>query len=226
MTGYLFQKMFAYYYGASVEKSIFDIAFSVPTMLIYLSGFGMTHAIVVSLFTRLRIAAQTDLDRVFSSLLNASLLLLLAFMLATALFSLPVSHWLAPGLRESDQTATQRLILWMLPLALVFGISSYLSAVATAWRIPIAQEILLLTARVVVIAFVTFKGRALPLPSIAVVLVIVTAVGLAAQWCMVARITGLRYYLELDLRDPRVRGAVHQIGGFAVVALTAQVASA
>lgn len=226
LTGYAFQKMFAYYYGASIEKSIFDIAFQVPTMLIYLSGLGFTHAIVVSLFTRLRNGDQETLHRIFASLTNASLLALTAFVLATALLSGPISDLLAPGLGAGERAAMRTLILWMLPLALTFGISSYLSAVALAWRVPVGQEILLLIARLVVIAYVIANGHAIPLVQIAAVLVGSTLTAVAVQWVTLSRITGLRYRVVLDLRDPAVRGALHQFGGFFAVAVASQIAFA
>src|SRR5581483_5103862 len=99
-------------------------------MLAYLSGFGLTHAIIVSLFTRLRQSRSPDLDTPFSSLLNTSLLLLGVFMLAAVVLSAPFAHWLAPGLSESARSATQTLIVYTAPLALCYGLSSYLSATA------------------------------------------------------------------------------------------------
>lgn len=226
LTGYAFQKVFAYYYGASVEKSIFDIAFAVPTMLIYLSGLGLTHAIVVSLFTRLRHGSPDALDRVFSSLTNASLGALVVITSLTALFVAPLAGLLAPGLSAPQQHAVQTLILWMLPLTLTFGISSYLSAVALAWGIPVGQEILLLVGRLAVIAIIIADGHAMPLTHVAAILLISTLAGVALQWAVLVRLTGLRYRPVCDLKDPTMRDSIHQLGGFLFVAIAAQVASA
>lgn len=226
LTGYAFQKLFAFYYGAAVEKTVFDLAFSVPTMLIYLSGFGFTHAIVVSLFVRLKASGAGDLSHVFASLLNASMLLLVVLILATTAFSATVVGWLAPGLTLPQQAATRELMLWMLPLALTFGISSYLAAIAAAWNIPVGQEILLLVARVAVIGWVLLHAHAVPIRQLAAVLVLSTSLSLAVQAYLLLKATGLRYRLQLDLGDPAVQGAARQFAGFILVALTAQLSAA
>jgi peptidoglycan biosynthesis protein MviN/MurJ (putative lipid II flippase) len=224
--GYAFQKVFAFYYGASVEKSVLDIALSVPTMLVYLSGFGLTHAIILSLFTRLRHGQSTDLDTPFSSLLNTSLLLLGIFMAAAILLSAPFARWLAPGLSEDARSATQTLILYTAPLALCYGVSSYLAAAANAWRIPIGQELLLVVSRTAVIGLLVIVGRPIPLGRVALVLVVVSVLGTVIQWLALSRATGLKYRLKIDLRDRSVREAIGQFGGFALVAVSAQLAAA
>jgi peptidoglycan biosynthesis protein MviN/MurJ (putative lipid II flippase) len=226
LAGYAFQKVFAYYYGASVEKSIFDIAFSVPTMLVYLSGLGQAYAVIVSLFSRLREERKQDLDAIFSTLTNLSFIALLAVVVITAVFSGALSSLLGPGFDESQRAATQSQILWLLPLAIVFGLSSHLSAVAIAWRVPIGQEMVLLVARATVIVALVIHGKAMPLNRVAEILIVSTVMALIMQWLLLRSLTGLKYAFACNLRDRDIRLAIRQLGGLLLVSVAAQIASA
>lgn len=227
LTGYAFQKTFAYYYGATLQKSMFDIAFAVPTMLIYLSGLGYTHAVVVSLFSRLRnTSSPASVSEVFSTLLNVSAIALITIVAVTFVFSDSVAGLLAPGLDANQQAEMQRLIVWMLPLAFIFGLSSYASAIALAWHLPVAQEILLLISRLAVIAYVLAHAEAVPLTAVAAVLIGSSLLALAAQWMVLIRVSGLQYRFVLRTRDPDVRAALLQCAGFLGVAVAAQVSYA
>ncbi len=187
----------------------------------------MTHAIVVTLLGRVRLEGDSErASSVFSSLLNASLLLLLLLVALVAIFAGNLADLFAPGLAASDRTNVRILILAMLPLALTFGIGSYFSATFLAFQVPIGQEALLLAGRIAAVSWVLMIGQAVPLITLAIVLSVVTLLGLVGQWILLTKLTGLRYQCVLDFRGHIVQRALQQFLGFLVVALSAQVAAA
>ena len=55
IVGYGFARMLANMYGISATKDGFDIAYSVPFIILNLSGFAFGHAVVSTHFSKLRV---------------------------------------------------------------------------------------------------------------------------------------------------------------------------
>lgn len=226
-TAYAFQKAIAFHFGISVDKSVFDIAFSIPFFLVYASGLGMTHSIVVVLLSGSDTQRKPAVASArFSTLLNTTLLLLGILSIILAFYSQSLSALLAPGLPVEQQETIANLILVLLPLAFTFGISSFLSAVAVAYDVPISQEIVLLIGRIAVVLWAIFSVGVISLYSIAIIFVISTAVCTLIMWTSVHYYTPVRYHPTIDLSEPEVCHALKQFVGFMLVASIGQAASA
>ncbi len=227
VSAYAFQKAIAFHFGASADKSAFDIAFSIPFFLVYASGLGMTHSIVVVLFSREESQRDPALaSRRFSTLLNLTLLVLGALSVLVASLATPLAAMMAPGLPVELQSQVSNLTLALLPLSVTFGVGSFLSAVAVAYRIPLSQEIVLLAGRVFVVAWMLTTIGDVSLLKTSVMFVVATALAVLGLWLAVRRHTPLRYRLLVDLGETEVRHALHQFAGFMVVAAVGQFAAA
>lgn len=226
-SAYAFQKVIAFHFGASADKSAFDIAFSIPFFLVYASGLGMTHSIVVVLFSREESQRDPSLaSRRFSTLLNLTLLVLGGLSLAVAGVASPLAELMAPGLPVEQRVQLSELTLALLPLSVTFGIGSFLSAVAVAYRLPLSQEIVLLVGRVLVVAWMLSTVGQVGLVAVSLVFVLSTVLAVVMLWLAVRRHTPLRYRPLVDLGEPEVRHALHQFAGFMLVAAVGQFAAA
>lgn len=226
-SAYAFQKAIAFHFGASADKSAFDIAFSIPFFLVYASGLGMTHSIVVVLFSREESLRDPGLaSRRFSTLLNLTLLVLGGLSLAAACVTSPLAELMAPGLPLEQRRQLSELTLALLPLSVTFGIGSFLSAVAVAYRIPLSQEIVLLVGRVLVVAWMLSTVGEVGLLAVSLVFVLSTALAVAILWLAVRHHTPLRYRLLIEFGEPEVRHALQQFAGFMLVAAVGQFAAA
>ena len=74
LVGYVFSRMLASMYGISAQKDGFDIAYSVPFIVLNCSGFAFGHAVIATHFSRLRVTAPHMLQADFSTTLNAMVL--------------------------------------------------------------------------------------------------------------------------------------------------------
>src|SRR5580698_6048587 len=69
--GYLFLKLLAVRFGASAEQDIFDIAYSIPFIILNVGGFSFAHAVVTSHFARLRTTRPHKLEPLFATTLTS-----------------------------------------------------------------------------------------------------------------------------------------------------------
>lgn len=227
ISAYAFQKAIAYHFGASADKSAFDIAFSIPFLLVYASGLGMTHSIVVVLFSREDCQRDHVLaSRRFSTLLNLTLLVLGGLSVLFASVAPEMAELLAPGLPAEQRRQLSELTLALLPLSVTFGVGSFLSAVAIAYRIPLSQEIVLLVGRTLVVAWMLSTVGEVGLLATSMVFVLATGVATMGLWLAVRRRTPLRYRPLVDVTEPEIRHALQQFAGFMLVAAVGQFAAA
>src|SRR5438270_9080012 len=131
VVGYLFLKVLAVEFGTTSDKDAFDIAYSVPYLLMAASGFTFLHGIITSHFAKLLASDSANVEGVFSSALNAACCVGAGLVLLCITFSQQTAEWLAPGLPPTKRLEISRLILLMSPLVFTLGISTYLSAVLT-----------------------------------------------------------------------------------------------
>lgn len=226
LIGYVFARMLAYYFGASAEKDGFDIAYSVPFIVLNLSGFAYIHSVVTTQFAAMLAKKSDELDTVFSSLLTWMTLAGTVFLVAAAVFAGPLTMMLAPGLPAETLAETQHLLLLLLPLAVTLGVGAYLGAVLTAHDVPVTGELCQLASRVGVIVCVLAGAMHFELPHVAIGLVVSSVLGLGLQWIILCRTTSLRFCPTLNWHSDAFRSVIKQGSGFLVCAILAQVAMA
>lgn len=220
--GFVFSRMLSAMFGLSSAKDGFDIAYSVPYFVLNCSGFAFGHAVIATHFARLRIASPEKLQSAFSTLLNTMLLVGLVLMAGCVVADRQLITLLAPGLDPEVQEQTRRLMLLMLPLTLTLGVGTYLSAVLTAFSVPVSSELCQLASRLGIVAWYFLIGPTFGLEAVAMGLVAASPLALIYEWRLLARHARLRYTLALDMHDPEFRAVLGQCGAFLVAAISAQ----
>lgn len=222
LVGYLFLKVLAVKFGIMPEKDGFDIAYSVPFIILSVSGFMFLHGIITSQFAKMLANSPSKIEPVFATTLN-SMLLLGAFCVAVFIaFSRQIIDILAPGLSPLVQEQTRQLMILMIPLVFPLGIGTFFSAILVAYGVPISAELCQLVSRLGVVVEAWLLGRDFNLVEIAWSLLLYSIVGLLLEWMVLGRVTGLKYRFYVGWKDPDVMDIYKQGLGFLVVAFLAQ----
>ncbi|HVN96727.1 MAG TPA: lipid II flippase MurJ [Syntrophorhabdaceae bacterium] len=220
--GYVFLKVLANKFGISEEMDGFNIAYSVPFIILNVSGFAFLHGIIAAQFSRMVASHTTEIDDVFSTTLNGMLCFGLILFLACVIFSKEIAILFAPGLSSSTQKMIQTLILLMCPIAFTLGMSTYLSAILFAYAIPIASELPQLITRLGVIIWMLVSGASISLVQIASGLLAWSFISLILVWYVFRRTTALKYRLSFSWNIKEVKDIARQSSSFMVVAILAQ----
>lgn len=225
LAGYLFARTLAHYLGAGAEKSAFDIAWSLPFLVLNLAGFNFMYGLAAASFAKWGPKEQAQRQRLFSAVLGLVLLSGFVLCLAGWLLAGPMSRWLAPGLGSNWQAQIADMVRIMLPLSLVLGVSVFTGGVAAAVRMPLTSELSLLLARVCFVAWAVWAGGfTLMSAAWALLLSGVGAAVVQALWFQAG--SGFSLRPSLDLRAPGLAGIMGKAAGLLVSAALAQVAFA
>lgn len=222
IVGYLFYRLLAVKLGVSAEKDVFDIAYSVPYIIMSISGFSFLHSIVTTHFSKMLANGFSEMDATFSTVLNLMLLVSIGVLAVCIVMSKQITEFLAPGMSSVEKEKLRQLILWMCPLVLTLGISTFLSSILVAYEIPLAMEFPQLVSRLGVIIWMLFKGADFTLSQIATGLLICSIVGMLFEWLIVVKWTPLRYSFVFIWKNREVQGMIQQGGGLLVAAVLAQ----
>ena len=220
--GYLFVRMLANLYGVSAEKAAFDIAYSVPFLVISLTGFVFFHGGIVKHFSQLKSCNAPDINYDFSAIGNVLFSAGVVGTLISLLLLDPLINVLAPGFSTEATEALRRFFILFIPLIFTTAIFTYLSAVLLAFGVPIAVEASSLLSRAyLVIAFYLF-GSKFSLDAVALQLSLWSAAAMALAIILIRRHTSLRYQLCFSIDSPRLKIFFKQVVAFIAVGLLAQ----
>jgi len=226
ITGYLLMKLIAYHFGASVEASIFDLAFSVPFIILSVSGFTFIHGITSSVFAGHSLKNNTEINTLFSTMLNV-LLIISAIVVILAVINVDIiANLIAPGFNPTEHEQLKQILLLMFPLTFFFGISTFLGGVFTACYIPIIGEFTLMGARILTISFLMIFGREISICLIAWALVISSFLMLLAESLIFIIIIPIKYSINLNLSQTSFKPVALKSIGFLVVSTVASFNSA
>ena len=226
LVGFLFARLLAYQFGTSAQKDGFDIAYSIPFIVLNLSGLAYIHSVVVTQFAKMLARHSPDINSVFSVVLTWMTSVAIALVVVAAVFSEPLTALLRAGPSPSVQAETQQLFLIMLPLAITLGIGTFIGATLTAHEVPITGEFCQITSRAGVVAFIIGCGFQFDLISVAVGLVLASCVGLVVQWWILHTKTNIRFRLCYVSNQREFRTILKQGSGFLACAVAAQFAMA
>lgn len=222
VVGYLFIKALAFSVGVSAQKDAFDIAYSVPFIIMNVTGFSFLHGIVVKQFSRMIGRGNEDLGVVFSSMLNLFLLVGFFTLALTCLGVSPLTRILAPGLSSEARIEAEHMILLMLPLVFTLGAATFISAVLTAFSVPVSMEFAQLLGRAIVLIWAWRSDFHFELTTFSAMLTAFSTIPLLIQFWMLKRYTPIRYSFQLSLNDPELQSVARQAFGMVVAAIAAQ----
>jgi len=222
---YLFVRVLAVSLGTTGAKDSFDVAFSVPYMIVDICGFVFLHGIIMTQFAGTVRLGSSELNRLFGTCLNVMSMFAFVIVVPVALFTDSLVEALGKGLSPANKYLTADLIRITLPLVFTLGVSTYFSAVLLARDIPFAIESCQLVSRLGAILWVWVMNFNYSLSQLATVVVISSTLALAAQWIMLRRFTAIRYAFALDWNAPAFVVIRRQAAGFIVASFAALLAS-
>jgi putative peptidoglycan lipid II flippase len=223
LIGYLFLKVLANRFGTSAEKDVFDVAYSIPFLILNVGGLGFAHAVVSSYFAKTSVTRPHRCGPLFCTTVTSVFLLSGLMAILCALFVGPVSTVMAPTVAPQLQAEMRELTLLLLPMVFSFSLCTLFSAVSIAHGVPMSSELGPLLARVIVLLGLLVGLVANSLRQIALGLAVSSVLGLVVQWCLLHLTTNFRVRLSLNFRDRDFQQMLRQALGFFVAACIAQV---
>lgn len=151
--GYVFMKLLAYLWGTSEEASLFDLAWSIPFLLVAASGLTAIQAVFSSYYSK-NALNESQFSETLSSSLNVFFILSLIVFASIYVFKLDLAILLAPDVGPQAHEKLSNLILYLMPLVLFYGTSIILGGVYAGLGVPITAEFVLLGSRILTTGFV------------------------------------------------------------------------
>ncbi|MCS6295218.1 MAG: hypothetical protein H8K09_03175 [Nitrospira sp.] len=226
LIGYLFIKFLASNWGASAHKDAFDVAYSIPFLLMSVSGVTFLEAVITTRFSIMHGNDRARAIAMFSGMLNYLLIFSTCLIGLTVMFSAQFTELLAPGLQEAAKQEAQDLMLLFMPLVMVLGVGSLLSAILTAHHVPVGTEVYQLISRLGLIGGWLIFGYVPTLKETAISLSVFGACGLLFMWIIFARVTKLQYKPWISSEHNEIRQVLSQGMGLLLTSVLAQAALA
>ncbi|HEY2826406.1 MAG TPA: lipid II flippase MurJ [Pirellulales bacterium] len=223
LIGYVFLKVLANRFGTSAEKDVFDVAYSIPFLILNVGGLGFAHAVISSYFAKTSVTRPHQCAPLFATTVTGVFLVSGMMALLCALFVGPISTIMAPNVAPQLQAELRELTLLLLPIVFSFSLCTLFSAVSIAHGVPMSSELGPLLARVIVLSGLVLGLIASSLRQIALGLAVSSLLGLAVQWFLLYRTTKFRVRVSLNFRDRDFQQMIGQAMGFFVAACVAQV---
>lgn len=219
VAGYLMMRLLAYHFGISAERDAFDIAYSIPFLLMTAGGLYFVQPVISAAFQKQRIASDGDPMGLFSMLITTFVILSVSLSLLAWLFRYRIIGALAPGFTPETAQLASELFVLLLPLVATLGVGTVISAVLIAYDVPVLAELCQLTSRVGFILFAYLSGPTLGLHAASWVLTLSSMIGLVALISVLICCSPVRF---IGLRFPRNTVAWNLIKRlFGVIAATA-----
>lgn len=130
--GLVRDRTFARTYGASASLDAYNAAFLMPDFLFNLLVASGIAAAVVPLFTQLKQKNKEEAQQYTSSVLTASVVVMLAVAAVLWFFAEPASHLVAPGLSVEAKMQVAKLMRILALSPLLFAASNTLGAILVA----------------------------------------------------------------------------------------------
>lgn len=224
IVGYVFLKLLAGRFGATAQKDVFDIAYSIPFLIMNIGGLVFAHAVITAHFSKLSVLRPHKAESVFATTLTCVLLGSAVLTAVCVVFCKPLTQLLAPGFEGELRGELEKLMLLLLPIVLSFSLCTLFSAASNAYGMPVSNELGALVSRTVVVVGLLLGIVGSTLDDVAIALSATSVLGLALLWFFLRKVTNLKVRFSLDIRDRDFSEMAWQAGGFFFVACVAQVA--
>ncbi|MCB0353500.1 MAG: hypothetical protein KDD64_08255 [Bdellovibrionales bacterium] len=139
----LLNNQLAHLLGLTREKDVFDIAYSLPFLILELAGLNFVHSVVTSLVRRAAMSSREEATKTISQLLffyscaGAALTLVAFFLLPI------VVPFLAPGFNAPELSQAESLAQISLLCLFFMGVNTVVAASSTALGLPAGRELAL-----------------------------------------------------------------------------------
>lgn len=160
IVGLIRQRVFAYYFGASDAKDVFDAAFRIPNFLQNVFGEGALSASFIPVYAKLLARDERDESgHVASAVLSLLALITSLFVLIGVLLTPLLIHLIAPGFPPDKQQITIRLVRILFPGAGLLVLSAWCLGVLNSHRRFFLSYTAPVIWNVAIIAGLVFYGQ-------------------------------------------------------------------
>lgn len=149
LSGYVMMRIMAQSFGLSEKKDAFDIAYSIPFLLMTAAGLYMIQPVISGVFLRLkeRENSKAYIQSFFGGLVTIILGFSVPLTLISWLFAEQIVVLLAPDFSTETAFLAQQCFINLIPLVMTLGLSTLLSSILIAYGVPILAEITQLMSR-------------------------------------------------------------------------------
>ena len=156
--GLLFQREAARLFSISVEKSIFDIAFTFPFGILEALGLTFLHTILVAHF--IKKDSQIQHAQIFYTTILLILITVSPLALVIYYYSNEIATFLAPGMDIIQTETLSQCLKILLPILIIMPLSYVLTARQQGNGDPVGQEFLLMISRFITIGYLSVSSHA------------------------------------------------------------------
>jgi putative peptidoglycan lipid II flippase len=183
IVGLVRQRVFAYYFGASDAKDVFDAAFRIPNFLQNVFGEGALSASFIPVYANLLARdEQEESGHVASAVLSLLALVTSVLVLVGILATPLLIHLIAPGFPADKQQITIRLVRILFPGAGLLVLSAWCLGVLNSHRRFFLSYTAPVIWNIAIIAGLVFYGRRVGQYDLAVIGGWASVVGSALQF--------------------------------------------
>ena len=212
LVGLIRQRVFAYYFGASDAKDVFDAAFRIPNFLQNVFGEGALSASFIPVYAKLLARDKRDESgHVASAVLSLLALVTSIFVLIGVLLTPLLIHLIAPGFPPDKQQITIRLVRILFPGAGLLVLSAWCLGVLNSHRRFFLSYTAPVIWNVAIIAGLVFYGQRVGQYSLAEYAAWASVVGSALQFLVqLPTVLKLIHHLRpvFDMASENVRTVV------------------
>lgn len=202
--GIITQIVVASKFGLGKEMDIFYISVMIPMLLVGVIG-GCTGAALIPIYTDYRIKkGSKEAGLICSSILNVSLLALIAITVSLAIFAKHLIPLAAPGFKKETIDIGIKLALLVFPILIFGGMNVIFQSIINAHKHFKATSIAPMLVPISIIVIVLFGSRKYGIISLA----FGNLLGFFLVGCLlilVLKSIGVGYSLSINLRHPGVK---------------------
>jgi putative peptidoglycan lipid II flippase len=215
MLGFVREMAMAYFFGTSLAKSAFDVAFKLPNLFRSLFGEGALSAALVPVFTETLHKDGREEAGVLASRVLTALAFVLSAIAVLTVGAISIYLWWGdPGVKASAVLPLLRILFpYMVFICLVAGCMAVLNSLHS-FVMPAMCPVILNVVWIVTLVGVSPLVTADPAGQVAVVawgIVVAGALQLAILIAAVCR-AGIRLRVRSDWRDPRILSIMSLMG--------------
>jgi putative peptidoglycan lipid II flippase len=132
--GFIRVQFIGYYFGTSHEADAFIMAFTIPTLLLTISG-GAISAALIPMIIRLRNQGETiRLKSLIGSMFSMTTLIMLGVTVVFYLFLEPFTSIYAGGKSAQEQEAVLHMLKIIVPAFIAIGLISLFTSILNAYK--------------------------------------------------------------------------------------------
>ncbi len=204
--GFLINTYLAYKFGAGEKTDAYMIAFSIPSLFIYLVGFdsikGITRTIFVDLLNKSNLE---EVALAFQELFNMIIVVGLIAVVFAVYSSDVIVKIIAPGVSSNVSIEASMLCKIMLPSVLFAGMANVLAAILNVWERFFFTSLALFVQKSVILLWVILFCGSLGIYSAAWGMLLGALFSLLVLFVSFKKITNISFKFVLNFKSPTVK---------------------